>query len=214
MKTRTWLRNVTNSTLVIPARPPAAIKLVANRRPLLFSLNGQIAKGRGDRRLLIDLRIRNHACNHRRDRDIQHGAQAERSQNGKRHVALRILGFFRVRRNRVEADVGKEDQRRPQHHAGKAVGHERAADRFVDRNSRWFRPSTPSMPHFSAANSGAFSRTSCSTSADVGLVGRGLRQVGGVSLIGVRQAFFGVRRGVISPAATRRSPSCLTQSIL
>ena len=33
-----------------------------------------------------------------------------------RHVALRVLGLLRVGRDRVEADVGEEDDRRPGEH--------------------------------------------------------------------------------------------------
>ncbi len=38
MKTRTWLRNVINSTLVMPARPPMAIRPCAHSSDVLCSV--------------------------------------------------------------------------------------------------------------------------------------------------------------------------------
>ena len=53
--------------------------------------------------------------------------------NADGHVALRFLRLFGVRGDRIEADVGEEDDRRPEHDPRQAVGHERRARGVVDR---------------------------------------------------------------------------------
>src|SRR3546814_2367385 len=46
----------------------------------------------------------------RRDEQIEDGADREAADQADRHVALRILGFLRRGRHRVEADIGEEDR--------------------------------------------------------------------------------------------------------
>ena len=51
------------------------------------------------------------------DRDVEDRADDQRGDDADRHVALRVLGLLGVGRDRVEADVGEEDDRRPGEHA-------------------------------------------------------------------------------------------------
>ena len=48
----------------------------------------------------------------RRNEDVEQSAEQQRADQSERHVALRILGFLRRGRDRVEAHIGKEDRRR------------------------------------------------------------------------------------------------------
>ena len=51
------------------------------------------------------------------DRDVEDGADDERGDDADGHVALRVLGLLGVGGDRVEADVGEEDDRRAGQHA-------------------------------------------------------------------------------------------------
>ena len=133
MKIRAWLKNSTNSTLVMPAKPPAAIRPVVHRNEVLFSAAAVSLESRRDRGLDVDVGVRHHAGNHRRHRYVEDRANQQGRQNADRRVALRISRLFGVRRDRVESDEGKEDDRGPEHDSRQAVGHERRAGGVVDR---------------------------------------------------------------------------------
>ena len=77
------------------------------------------------------------------DDDVEDRADDERAEDADRHVALRILRFLRRGRDRVEADVREEHDRRRAEHAGPAevavrVGrrHERMPVRRIDELQR------------------------------------------------------------------------------
>ena len=69
------------------------------------------------RRIDVDLLVRNHAGQDRGDGDVKNRAQDKRTDDADRHVAARIARFFGVGRDRVEADVGVENDSRAGHHA-------------------------------------------------------------------------------------------------
>src|ERR1039457_1458086 len=64
------------------------------------------------------------AAEHNGHRAVEHSAGYQRGQNAEGQVALRVLALFGRRGDRVEADVGEEDDRAAGKHAGPAVGHE------------------------------------------------------------------------------------------
>ena len=141
MKIRAWLRNSTNSTLVMPASPPAAISTVATRSDrAVLGCRPSARKATAIGALMSMFGIGHHAGDHRRHGDIEHRAEQQRDEDADGHVALRIAGLFGVRRDRVEADVGEEDDRRPEHDARQAVGHEGRAGGVVDRQQPAVQP--------------------------------------------------------------------------
>ena len=74
----------------------------------------------GDAQLIV-------ACHPREDGaddDVDNRANGQATEDPARHVALRILGLLGRRRDRVEADVGKEDDRGALMNAGPAVRRE------------------------------------------------------------------------------------------
>ena len=99
---RAWLSIITSSTLVMPATAPKEMMKVAIGEP-------EAREGVGDRRVDVDRGVRHHAGQHPGDRDVEHGAEAERHQDGDRHVALGIARLLGVGADRIEADVGEED---------------------------------------------------------------------------------------------------------
>ena len=84
--------------------------------------------------------------------DVQQRAERERDEDADGHVALRAAGLLGVRRDGIEADEGEEHDRRPEHDARQAVGHERAARGVVDGHQPAIQPQQcPAMPHDSAS---------------------------------------------------------------
>ncbi len=77
-----------------------------DRQPLQLGMRLQCS---GDRCCVIQLRIFEHAREHAGHQHVQDRADDETGENAERHVALRILRFLRRRGDRVEADVGEED---------------------------------------------------------------------------------------------------------
>ena len=113
-KMRAWLRKVMSSTLVMPASAPVAIRpadaaqqrAVLCRRPLTVKAAATAASGSISGYGTMPVMHRRHA-------DVEHRADDQRGEDADRHVALRLLGLLGVRRDRVEADVGEEDDRPP-----------------------------------------------------------------------------------------------------
>ena len=68
------------------------------------------------------------------DQQVEDGAEQQRADQADRDVALRVHGFFRRGRDRVEADISEEDRRRRADHAvgAPAVGNERLEVRAVE----------------------------------------------------------------------------------
>ena len=66
----------------------------------------------GNRIRHVEVGVVHDAGRDRRDDDIQQGTDHQRAQDPYRHVALRILGLLRRSRDRVEADIGKENHSR------------------------------------------------------------------------------------------------------
>ncbi len=88
-------------------------------------------------------RVRRDAGQHCRDDDVEDRADDERAEDADRHVALRILRFLRRGRDRIEADVREEHDRRRTEHARPAEvacivhrRHERMPVRRVDELQR------------------------------------------------------------------------------
>ena len=151
MKIRAWLRKSTSSTLVMPARPPAAMR---PPRSWAEGCPGPPPAGQKPRRWGpgVDLRIGDHARHHGRHDDVQQGANPERDEDADRHVALRAAGLLGVGRDGIEADEGEENDRRSQHDAREAVGHERAARGVVDGHQPAIQPQQcPTCPTTSAS---------------------------------------------------------------
>ena len=69
---------------------------------------------------------------HDADDHVDHRADRQAAEDADRQVALRVLRLLRRRRDRVEADVGEEHDRRALVDAGEAVGRERRVVRRVD----------------------------------------------------------------------------------
>ena len=61
--------------------------------------------------------VRNHTGQHGHHGDVQDRANKERGNDADGHVALGVLGLLRVGGDRVEADVGEEDDRCPGQYA-------------------------------------------------------------------------------------------------
>jgi hypothetical protein len=80
----------------------------------------------------LQLLVRHQPGRHRSDNHIDDGADREPAQNADRHVPLRVAGFLRRRRDRVEADVRKEHDRGALHDAAEAVRGERLVVGHVD----------------------------------------------------------------------------------
>ena len=66
--------------------------------------DGSIRGGAGDEGGVL-----HHAEQHDRDADVEHGADDQRGDDAKGQVALRSLAFFGGGGNRIEADIGEED---------------------------------------------------------------------------------------------------------
>ena len=64
------------------------------------------------------------AAEHDGDRAVEDGAGQQSRQDTEGQVALRVFALFGCRRNRIEADVGEEDDGAAGEDAGPAVGHE------------------------------------------------------------------------------------------
>ena len=96
------------------SRGDQAAGVTENRRLLRVCF---FDKRLGDRGLGIDVGVGDHARDDRGHADVQDRAYRQRGQNANGHVARRINGFFRVSGDGVEADVGEEDDGRPQHDA-------------------------------------------------------------------------------------------------
>ena len=60
---------------------------------------------------------RHHAGEHHRDADVEHGADDQRGDDADGHIALRILALFAGGRDRIEADVGEENDGAAGEHA-------------------------------------------------------------------------------------------------
>ena len=69
---------------------------------------------------------------HDADDDVDHRADGQPAEDADRQVALRVLRLLGGRRDRVEADVGKEHDRRALVDAGEAVRRERRVVGRVD----------------------------------------------------------------------------------
>src|SRR5262245_28428426 len=65
-----------------------------------------------NRRIDVNLIVRNHSCEHGRNGDIENRAQGERSEDTDRYVATRVARLFSVCRHRVKANISEEDDRR------------------------------------------------------------------------------------------------------
>ena len=80
---------------------------------------------------------RRHAAQHVREQHVEDGADDQRAEDADRHVALRVLGFLRRRRHRVEADEREEhDAGRAQDAHDAAVGVRDPLRRRVGRRRR------------------------------------------------------------------------------
>ncbi len=70
---------------------------------------GVLVERQRDRRGHVELRVAHHSGQDQRHHDVQKRADHEAREDSDRHVALRIAGFLGRRGDRVEADVGEED---------------------------------------------------------------------------------------------------------
>ena len=94
----------TSSTADIDTAAPSATIQPTALKP------GELQRARqriGDGKLLV----RHHARQHEPDDDIDQGADGQAAQDPDGQVALRVDRLLGRGRNRVEADVGKEDDR-------------------------------------------------------------------------------------------------------
>ena len=106
---RAWLKNVMRRTLVMPARPPAAINAAGSMEKRVASFRfTSLAKRRSHRCLGVNVWVRCHAGNNGRYQHVKHRAYQEGGQDAERNVALRPHRFFRMGRDGIEADEGKE----------------------------------------------------------------------------------------------------------
>ncbi len=80
----------------------------------------------------LELLVGHEAGRHDADDDVDDRADGQPAKDADRHVALRVPGFFRRGGDRIEADVGKKDDRRPLVDARPAVRGERLVVRRVD----------------------------------------------------------------------------------
>ena len=75
-------------------------------------LHGQHLHAVDDRRGVVEHRLPRHdPGQHHRHADVEHGADDQRGDNSDRQVALRIASFLGGGRNRIESDVGEENDR-------------------------------------------------------------------------------------------------------
>ena len=109
-KIRGWLSIITSSTEVIPATAPT-------RNQELRPGQADLAEGVRNRRVDVDLVVGDHAGEHGGDGDVENGAEHQRGDDADGHVARRIAGLLGVGRDRIEADVGEEDDRGAGQHA-------------------------------------------------------------------------------------------------
>src|SRR5207342_1744408 len=94
------------------------------RRPTHGIADQRVTDGAQDeRKRFLRLRQRTARLRARRadggvgDQQVEHRADAERSDQSDRNVAVRVLGFLGGGGNRIEADVGEKDRRRRAKHA-------------------------------------------------------------------------------------------------
>ena len=126
-----WLSIITSSTDVMPATR-------ADRDEELRPRAARPAEGVGDRRVDVDLVVGHHAGQHGGDGDVEDRAEQRATTMmpiGTSRCGL--LGLLGVRRDRVEADVGEEDERGAGEHA------DRLAAGPVCPNSVWPKKLTP-----------------------------------------------------------------------
>ena len=77
---------------------------------------------------------RGDAAQHVGEQHVENGAEDERAENADRHVALRISRFLRGGRDRVETDIGEEDDAgRAENSKDSAIGVGDALRRGVGR---------------------------------------------------------------------------------
>ncbi len=75
--------------------------------------------------VVLVLDHRQDAAQDGRDRQVQHGADDQGSDDADRQVPARVLGLLGRRRDGVEADIGEEDDRGPRRDARESIRHER-----------------------------------------------------------------------------------------
>src|SRR5882724_7747738 len=81
-----------------------------------------MAESLGERRIDIDLLIRDHAGQNRGDGDIENRAEGERGDNADGNVTGWIARLLSVSRDRIETDVGVKYDGRPGHHSEGLTG--------------------------------------------------------------------------------------------
>ena len=83
------------------------------RMPSCDQTTGEVqalgVKGSGQRRIHVNQPVGHHPGQHDGNRDVQDRADRECSHDSQRQVALRPPRLFRVCRDRVKSDVGKEN---------------------------------------------------------------------------------------------------------
>ena len=82
-------------------------------------------QGLRNRRLDVNLCVGNHPGQDGRHNHVQNGTNTQRGHEPDRDVPLRIAGFLSRCGDRIETDVGKENDGRGRAHPRKAVRHER-----------------------------------------------------------------------------------------
>ena len=92
---------------------------------------GKSAIEEGARNGSFDIHIApgHHTGKNASHQNIENGAHQQRGDDADRQVSLRILGFLRSRRNRVETDVGKKDVSRSGPNPRESEGSERDQSR-------------------------------------------------------------------------------------
>ena len=94
---------------------------------------GQLLEGIDHRcRIIHQCLPWNQAGEDNRDPDVEHSADDQRCQNAERDVALRPVALFGCRRDRIEANVSKEDDAAAGEHTGPPVGKKRMPVSGVD----------------------------------------------------------------------------------
>src|SRR5579864_8140219 len=68
-----------------------------------------------NRRRRIELGVMHHAGQNVREQDVQNSAHNQGANNADRHILLGILGLLGSRRDRVESNIGEEDDTRAHH---------------------------------------------------------------------------------------------------
>ncbi len=125
-KMRGWPYWKTSSTAAIEKTAPSATILAMLVMPVALSAYAERIRGRAE------ILRRHHAGEHRADHDVDDRTDREAAQNADRQVPLRILRLLGRGRDRVEADVGEEDDRRALVDAAESVRRERMVVRRVD----------------------------------------------------------------------------------